>query len=75
MILSFKSKQDFISQGVIEMEKKRLLEKVSITDLMKEAGKVAVERAVYLLWQSHLQKYPGGQKKEKVATTTRPQGV
>lgn len=65
MFLSFKSKDDFISQAVIDMERKRLLEKVSITDLMKEAGKVAVEKAVYLLWQSHLQKYPGGKKKEK----------
>jgi hypothetical protein len=65
MILSFKSKQDFISQGVIEMEKKRLLELVKLADLMREAGKVAVEKAVYLLWQSHLQKYPGGKKKEE----------
>lgn len=65
MILSFKSKQDFISAEVVKLEKRRLLELVSLTDLMETAGKVAVERAVYLLWQSHLQKYPGGKKKEK----------
>jgi hypothetical protein len=65
MFLSFKSKDDFISQAVMNMERKRLLELVSLTDLMETAGKVAVERAVYLLWQSHLQKYPGGHKKEK----------
>jgi hypothetical protein len=58
MILSFKSKDDFISQAVIDMERKRLLELVRLADLMREAGKDATNKAVREVYGTHIYKHP-----------------
>jgi hypothetical protein len=58
MLLSFKSKDDFISQAVIDMERKRLLELVKLADLMKAAGKDATNKAVREVYGTHIYKHP-----------------